>query len=56
MPKASHNEPWTPDRPEELKKLAHQGMSAQEIALKLGRTTEAIQAQARRLGISLKGY
>jgi hypothetical protein len=56
MPKANHKEPWTPERLEELKRLAHQGAAARDIALKMGRTRAAIEAQARRLGLSLKGY
>jgi len=44
---------WDPEQAAELMRLTRNNFSAREIALKLGRTEEAVQAKARLLGLSL---
>jgi hypothetical protein len=56
MPKtpANHGKEWTPEGVRELKLLARGNTPTRVIAIKMGRTPEAIQAEAGREGISLK--
>ena len=45
---------WTTDQIAELKRLAQGNTPTRVIALKLGRTSEAISGKASNLGVSLK--
>lgn len=51
-PKAG--QPWSDTEKQQLRQLANQNTPTRVIALKLGRTAEAVQAQAQRQGTSLK--
>ena len=44
---------WTPEQMAELMRLARQNLSAEKIAVQLGRTEEAIQLKARQSGVVL---
>ena len=44
---------WTPLQMAELMRLARQNLSAQKIAMRLGRTEEAVQLKARQNGLVL---
>ncbi len=44
--------PWTQEEETQLKELAEQGLSADDIAAKLQRNRDAILVKARRLGIA----
>ena len=46
--------PWTPTAQRELRQLAAENTPTRVIALKTGRTPEAVQSQAARQGTSLK--
>lgn len=46
---------WSDDETELLRRFAHEGMSATEIAHRLDRTRRAVSARAYRLGIRLGG-
>jgi hypothetical protein len=46
--------PWTPADNKQLRELAKQNTPTRVAGLKLGRTPEAVQAQASRQHISLK--
>ena len=48
-----HNEPWTPEDVKRLEELARQNTSADEIAIELGRTQEAVRSKAYKENISL---
>jgi len=45
---------WTPPQVQELKTLAKGNTPTRVIALKMGRTPDAIQSEASKAGISLK--
>lgn len=45
---------WTPEQNQELKQLARENTPTRVIALKTGRTPEAIYAKASELGVPLK--
>lgn len=45
---------WTPAQNNQLKSLAKGNTPTRVIGLKLGRTPEAIQSQASKIGVSLK--
>ena len=49
----NHRQPWAADDYDELRRLAEQRLGADEIALKLGRTPDAIQTKADLEGIRL---
>lgn len=51
---SNHGKQWTNDDIYELKKLAEENTPTRVIALKLGRTEDAIQAKASEIGVSLK--
>jgi hypothetical protein len=50
----NHNKAWTPPQVVQLKTLAKGNTPTRVIALKLGRTPEAVQSEASKEGISLK--
>jgi hypothetical protein len=50
----NHGEPWTPKNEEQLQRLAEQNTPTRVIALKLGRTEDAVRAKASEQSISLK--
>jgi hypothetical protein len=56
MPKTPlhHGKEWTPQDVRQLKQLARENTPTRVIGLKMGRTPEAVQAEASREGISLK--
>ncbi len=49
-----HYQPWTDSERQKLEQLAGGNTPTRVIAVKLGRTPEAIQAEASRQGVSLK--
>lgn len=49
-----HNERWTPAEVQKLEKLADQNTPTRVIALKLGRTPDAVASKASNEDISLK--
>lgn len=51
---ANHGKPWTPTRINEVAKLAKGNTPTRVIALKVGRTPDAVQNVASQNGISLK--
>ncbi len=50
----NHNQRWTPAEVRKLEKLAEQNTPTRVIALKLGRTPDAVSAKASDEDISLK--
>lgn len=50
----NQNKSWTKDQESQLNKLAKGNTPTPLIAYKLGRTVGSVQAEAQRLGISLK--
>jgi hypothetical protein len=50
----NHGEPWTPKHKEQLERLADHNTPTRVIAMKLGRTEDAVRAKASEQGISLK--
>lgn len=50
----NHNKSWTPGDNKQLRQLASQNTPTRVAGLKLGRTPEAVQSQASKLGVSLK--
>lgn len=51
---ANHGKTWTPPQVKQLKSLAKDNTPTRVIALKMGRTPEAVQSEASKKGISLK--
>jgi hypothetical protein len=49
-----HHEPWSRQEVARLEKLADQNTPTRVIALKLGRTEDAVYSEASEEGISLK--
>jgi hypothetical protein len=45
---------WTEADDQRLRPLALSGMTAREIAREIGRSVDAVQARAKKLGLSLK--
>ncbi len=45
---------WTEADDQWLRSLALSGMTAREIAREIGRSVDAVQARAKKLGLSLK--
>ena len=45
----NHRQTWTPEQIAELMRLTRQNLTAQGIAIELGRTEEAVQLKARQL-------
>ena len=43
----NHRQAWTPEQIAELMRLSRQNLTAQQIAMQLGRTEEAVQLKAR---------
>lgn len=50
----NRNTQWTPDQKQELRFLADQNTPTRVMGLKLGRTPDAVQSQASKMGVSLK--
>lgn len=50
----NHGKPWTDKQVEQLQKLADQNTPTRVIALKLGRTEDAVRAKASEENITLK--
>ena len=50
----NHNTAWTPPQVKDLKNLAKENTPTRVIALKMGRTPDAIQSEASKMSISLK--
>ena len=48
---AKFNEPWTADEAEELKQMAQDGVSREEMSAQLGRTPNAIKMKLQSLGL-----
>ena len=44
---------WSPEQMAQLMRLARQNLSAQKIAIQLGRTEEAVQRKAKQSGLVL---
>ncbi|MFC1855452.1 hypothetical protein ACFL2A_02765 [Thermodesulfobacteriota bacterium] len=53
MKPSKHRERYTNKDVSDLKKLANQNVSTEDIAKRMGRTLFAIQSEASELGISL---
>lgn len=51
---ANHGKAWTPSQVKQLKSLAKDNTPTRVIALKMGRTPDAIQSEASKANISLK--
>ncbi len=54
MASKNNGQPWTPTVVNQLKQLAKENTPTRVIALKMGRTPNAIQSEASKEGISLK--
>ena len=50
----SHGQPWTGAEKKQLRELARENTPTRVMGLKMGRTPQAIQAEAARIGQSLK--
>jgi hypothetical protein len=50
----NHGKPWTKEQVKELKELAKQNTPTRVMALKLGRTSDAVEAKASEIRQSLK--
>ena len=48
---AKFNEPWTADEAEELRQMAQDGISREEMSAQLGRTPNAIKMKLQSLGL-----
>ena len=48
---AKFNEPWTADEAEELRQMAHDGVSREEMSAQLGRTPNAVKMKLQSLGL-----
>ena len=48
---AKFNEPWTADEAEELRQMAQDGISREEMSSQLGRTPNAIKMKLQSLGL-----
>ena len=48
---AKFNEPWTEDETEELKQMAADGVSREEMSQQLGRTPNAVKMKLQSLGL-----
>ena len=48
---AKFNEPWTADEAEELRQMAQDGVSREEISAQLGRTPNAVKMKLQSLGL-----
>jgi hypothetical protein len=51
---ANQNKPWTGQQVQQLNKLADQNTPTRVIALKMGRTADAVRTKASQESISLK--
>ena len=51
--KLNHRGQWTTEALEELERLAAQGLTAREMADRMGRTEEAIRLRARLQGVAV---
>lgn len=56
MSKSTRNsgKSWTPSDNKALKQLAQQNTPTRVMGFKLGRTADAVQSQASKIGVSLK--
>ena len=54
MAPKNSGKPWQPTDVKTLKQLADKNTPTRVIGLKLGRTEDAIQSQASKIGLSLK--
>lgn len=50
----SHNKPWTEEQVGKLRQMASENTPTRVMALKLGRTPQAVQSKASSLKLSLK--
>ena len=48
---AKFNEPWTPDEVEELRQMAADGVTRDEMSQQLGRTPNAVKMKLQSLGL-----
>ena len=48
---AKFNEPWTADETEELKQMAHDGVSRTEMSAQLGRSPGSVKMKLQSLGL-----
>ena len=48
---AKFNEPWTADEAEELRQMAQDGVSREEMSAQLGRTPNAVKMKLQSLGL-----
>ena len=48
---AKFNEPWTSDEAEELRQMAQDGVSREEMSIQLGRTPNAVKMKLQSLGL-----
>ena len=48
---AKFNEPWTADEAEELRQMAQDGVSREEMSAQLGRTPHAVKMKLQSLGL-----
>ena len=48
---AKFNEPWTADEAEELRQMAQDGVSCEEMSAQLGRTPNAVKMKLQSLGL-----
>ena len=48
---AKFNEPWTSDEAEELRQMAQDGVSREEMSAQLGRTPNAVKMKLQSLGL-----
>lgn len=48
---AKFNEPWTADEAEELRQMAQDGVSREEMSTQLGRTPNAVKMKLQSLGL-----
>lgn len=53
-PPTNHRQPWAPTAEAKLRELAQGNTPTRVIAIKIGRTAEAVQKHASDIGVSLK--
>jgi len=51
---SNHSRPWTEEQVQQLRQLAEENTPTRVIALRLGRTPQAVQSKASSLKLSLK--
>ena len=51
---SNHSNPWSEEQVQQLRQLAGENTPTRVIALKLGRTPQAVQSKASALRLSLK--